>query len=222
MDEKGETVSWRKFWYAAKAWTSAQLSPNEYRNLREKDEKDASERRLTNYFFGTNWQELPGRAKDRLRNADTIWNAQERLGWEAIFSDLRIATEDMLGHFLWQPLSASTSGGQDFPEFVNIAKKLDENTERPEIGLCVKVSYFSCFKRFLEQQNLAQGDIEFLTNNLPSAMSQLQYVRNLGEHQPTNPWQREKIRPYIDLFFGIGKRGILPELARIGRLLKRT
>ena len=51
VNETGEHLSWREFWYVAREWATAQMSPNEYRKLRDDDEKNSSERRLRTYFF---------------------------------------------------------------------------------------------------------------------------------------------------------------------------
>ena len=47
-DDNGDQLKWDQFWHGAKAWATAQLSPGEYRKLREDDEEDAAERRLRN------------------------------------------------------------------------------------------------------------------------------------------------------------------------------
>ena len=75
-DKEGRWVTWGEFWRTARAWAEAQLSRNDYRKLREEDEKSASEDRLKNYFFDRNWSALPDRAKDRLITVDVIWNSR--------------------------------------------------------------------------------------------------------------------------------------------------
>ena len=220
-NEEGWLLTWGEYWLTARAWASAQLSPSEYRKMREEDEKSASEDRLRSYFFGENWVALPDRAKDRLITADVIWNSKANIAWEAVLSDLRIATEDMCHHFLWEPLSGCKSGGKELLQFVQLKDELDRDEKRPEIGVCVEVCRAGYLKSFLEQQNLGRDDIEFLTKNLPSALSQLQEARNSGEHQSAGSWQRRAVGPYFHQLIGIGKRGILPELARIGRQLRR-
>ena len=61
MEDDG-IQTWDGYWSVARGWVSAQLSPSEYRKMREMDERDAAERRLETYFFGSNWSYLPGRA----------------------------------------------------------------------------------------------------------------------------------------------------------------
>ena len=59
LDDNGDQLKWHQFWHGAKAWATAQLSPGEYRKLREDDKEDAAERRLRSYFFGSSWASLP-------------------------------------------------------------------------------------------------------------------------------------------------------------------
>ena len=77
--ERGDTVTWEGFWNAAQAWASAQLSPSEYRKMREDDEKHAAETRLKSYFFGSNWSSLPERARRGISSTLTFdLNSTER------------------------------------------------------------------------------------------------------------------------------------------------
>ena len=93
-EEFGGTLTWSEYWHSAHAWASAQLSPSEYRKMREADEKDAAERRLKSYFFGDDWSALPENAQRRLISADVNWNSPQRMSREAILNDLLRATEE--------------------------------------------------------------------------------------------------------------------------------
>lgn len=214
-------LTWTEFWLVAKTWVSAQLSPSEYRKMREEDKKNEAESRLKTYFFGQDWAVLPDRAKDRLITADTLWNSQANIAWEAVLNDLRIATEDMCQRFIWQPLSESKGGGQDLLQFVRLKDEMDRDGKRPEIATCVQVCRSGYFGEFLKRQSLGKEEMNFLTKKLPDAMSQLQGERNFAEHQSTASWRRNAVEDYVRRFFGIGQRGVLPELARIGRKLRR-
>ena len=77
LDEDRSMTTWGEFWHSAKTWASRQLSPSEYRKMRDRDENDAAERRLKNYFFGSSWSSLPERARQALITADTVWNSKE-------------------------------------------------------------------------------------------------------------------------------------------------
>lgn len=213
--------TWAEFWYEAKVWVSVQLSPSEYRKMREEDKKNEAESRLKTYFFGEDWAMLPDRAKDRLITADILWNSRANIAWEAVLNDLRIAMEDMCHKFIWQPLSGSKGGGQDLLKFIRLKSELDKGDKRPEIAVCIQVCRAEYFRDFLKQQNLGKGDFDFLTKKLPEAMGQLQWERNFAEHQSTGSWRRETVEIQVRQFFGIGQPGILPELARIGRQLRR-
>ena len=103
-EEGNLSLSWSEFWYGAAAWASAQLSPSEYRKMREDDEKRAAETRLKNYFFGRDWSSLPERAQQRLITADLIWNSPQRVSRESVLNDLLRAAEEMCEHCMVQPL----------------------------------------------------------------------------------------------------------------------
>lgn len=73
---------------------------------------------------------------------------------------------------------------------------------------------------FFEQQRLSKESIQFLIKDLPSALRELQSARNSGQHKSTNSWRKDEVRPSVRQFFGIGMKGVLPELARIGRKIQ--
>ncbi len=220
ISEEGEDLSWREFWHRALGWAEAQLSPNEYRKMQKADMKSASKQRLTNYFFHQYWPALPERARERLVTADVIWNSPEKLAWESTLSDLRIATEEMCYKFIWEPLSRS-SGGKDILEFLSLKHTVDIDGRRPEIREYIQVCGMSYLKNFLKRRNISEKDVKFVTHDLATAMEQLREARNFGEHQSRGTLPREKIRPLVRRFFGMGIRGILPELARIGQKIRK-
>ena len=218
-DEEGETLSWREFWHAAKAWASAQLSPNEYRKLREEDEKSASQHRLKNYFFINFWDDLPQRAKDRLVVADTIWNAPERMAWEAILSELRIVAEDLFDKYVFQPLNER---GVDINlELLGIMNEAKASTEHAQLFFFSKICRCRGFANLLNRWKVNQGDVEWLTAELPTKFDWLRQARNSAEHGDGDSWYREEVRPFFHAFLGIGQQGVLPELARVGRILQK-
>ena len=217
--ESGLHLTWMEFWLIAKTWVSAQLSPNEYRKMREDDKKSEAESRLKTYFFGQDWAVLPDRAKDRLITADTLWHSQANIAWEAVINDLRIATEDMCQTFLWQPLTSSNAGVS--PALLALLKQGLNIQERPGIVNCIGVCKESEFADYLKRQKVGSQDIAFLTKELPTAMDWLRRSRNRAEHE-SHSWSRDEVRPYFNRFLGINDQGVLPELARIGRKLRRV
>ena len=218
-DEKGETLNWREFWHAAHSWASAQLSPNEYIRLREEDEKKAAGRRLKSYFFGNSWDELPQRAKDRLVVADTTWNTQERLAWEAILADLRIAAEDVFDKFIFQPLYEKRA--ETGLELVRRMDKARFSTKRSPLYFFSRICRSEGFGHLLKSFRVGQKDIDWLGSDLPNMLDWLRRGRNSSEHGGRESWHREEVRPFIQAFLGIGQEGALPKLARVGRVLRQ-
>ncbi len=239
-NDEGYFLTWGEFWYAAKAWASAQLSPSDLMKLRaaEKQEEErkatenartASETRLKNYVFGIeNWGDLPKRAKDCLITLDGIWNSSEEVAWDTMLEGLSQATRAICHHSLWVSME---EGGipKDLP---------NDRLEKPLRGVvrlangqgffelkdCVEALRDSqVFKRFLTQREIDEADVEFLTQTLPKALDSLRESRNDAVHTTTESWGRDEVRNIVEEFLGIGgKPGILPELVRIGRKLRRV
>ena len=209
--------TWGEFWESARTWASAQLSPSEYRNLREEDENYAAQNRLKNYFFRDTWDTMPEQAKERLITADVNWNSNQRMSREAILNDLLRAIEAMCSRFIWQPLANSKNNSREFLHFLRRDSEIAENPRRsqPEVRDFIWVCEQSFFLEFIEQQNLA-ADVVFLTEDLPSAMRQLADERGSAEHDTGNSTAGIVIESTYQLFLGIGRPGILPKFARIG------
>ena len=210
-------LTWGEFWESARMWASIQLSPSEYRKMREEDEKFAAEDRLESYFFRDAWDTLPEQAKERLITADVNWNSKQRMSREAILNDLLRATEAMCSRFIWQPLANSKNNSREFLHFLRRDSEIAENPRRsqPEVRDFIWACEQLFFLEFIEQQNLA-ADVVFLTEDLPSAMRQLADERGSAEHDTGNSTAVKVIESTYQLFLGIGRPGILPKFARIG------
>ena len=219
LNESGESLSWGEFWHGAKAWAAAQLSPNEYHEMRQTDEKVAAESRLKAYFFNESWAILSERCKERLTDADRIWNSPGNASWEAVLNDLRIAVEEVCQQFLWQQLLSN--GGVSLA-LLSLLKKGIDVDGRPGVNDCIQICRHPEFKKHLTRLRVDDVDREFLTNQLPVAMRRLRDNRNRAEHEAGEPWHRGQVRPIVDEFLGIGQIGILPQLVRIGLKLRRN
>ena len=217
-NETGEHLSWREFWYVAREWATAQMSPNEYRKLRDDDENNSSERRLKTYFFDPFWSELPDRAKNRLIAADTLWNAQGRMAWDAVLSNLQIAAEEMFLKFVFQPMKGSVPTIDQ--QLLGLLEGIEHSREHSKIFYFADVCRNPSFEGFLKRRKIETTDIEFLTRELPGKLDRLRSRRNSAEHATEEACRREEISPFFHEFMGIGQRGVLPELARIGRSLR--
>ena len=218
VNETGEHLSWREFWYVAREWATAQMSPNEYRKLRDDDEKNSSERRLRTYFFDPFWSELPERARNRLIAADTLWNAQGTMAWDAVLSNLQTAAEEVFLKFVFQPLKAGVPAIDQ--QLLGLLDDIEHSQRRSKISYFANVCRNTSFKRFLKRRKMETTAIEYLTRDLPGKLDRLRVRRNEAEHEAEKAWRKEEIRPFFHEFMGIGQRGVLPELVRIGRSLR--
>ncbi len=213
----GGTLTWSEYWHSARAWASAQLSSSEYRKMRDADQREDAENRLKNYFFGHDWQALPKGAQERLISADVNWNSRQRMAREAILNDLLRATEEMCYEFIWKPLSESRESSLEFLKFE--ARAIDRHStpsSRHYVDLCKQRFLHDHLRRL----KLAEEEFRLLMVILPNLLEQLIDRRNPAEHEPGNPTSREVVEDCYKTFLGIGKRGVLPEFARIGRRLR--
>ena len=203
-DERRGTVTWGEFWYGAKQWSSAQLSPSEYRRMRQADLTEAAERRLARYFFHGTWNSLPERAQGRLISADINWNSHQGVSRESILNDLLRTVEEMCYTYIAKPL---------------------RNTEKAAalgVRRYIEICEDPRFEDFAAQRQLEDDEVRFLTENLPAAMRQLADERNAADHVAGVSAANDIVTSAYRLFMGIGQSGILPELAQVGRKLKNT
>ena len=212
-------LAWGGFWHGAKMWASAQFSPSEYRKMREDDEKHAAETRLKNYFFGIDWPYLPERAQHRLINADLIWNSPQRVSRESVLNDLLRVVEEMCEQFMFQPLMNEE---RTRSEILSIEGRVSEDWRRASLGVreYIWICNIQSLPSFLEELQLAEDEIQFVTRRLPTAMRQLTDARNPAEHEVGSSAPPKLVNIAYRLYLGIGQPGILPELARIGRKLQ--
>ena len=214
--EEGHTLSWSEFWNYARGWASAQLSPSEYRKIREEEERHAAEGRLKRYFFYDTWDELSCRAKRRLVNADILLNSPQKVALEALLNDLRIATEEICHRIIWEPL---VNNKRPSLEFLSEKAKLEESRppRDPSISNYTWICQQKWYCEFLAEQKLDKDDIRFLTKDLPSKLSQLKSERNPAEHEIGKSAAPGSPQTFYRGFLGIGQEGVLPQLVRIGR-----
>lgn len=214
-EDYGIALNWNEYWQRARGWAEAQLSPSEYRKMRDADREDAAERRLKNYFFGGNWTQLPSRAQAALISADRTWN-EEKGRRESILNELRIASEEFCYKFIWKPLTASKPSSFDF---LDLKTKVVARGSTPSLFEYAGLFGRPYFRLFLKGQELDCSDKKFLTEALPAMLEQLRPRRNDGEHVIGSTTSESTIGDYYRTFLGIGGLGGLPEFARIGRKL---
>ena len=218
-EEDGSQVTWGEYWRGAKAWASAQLSRSEYREMRRRDDLDASERRLEKYFFGDNWSKLPVRAQERIIVADIIWTSYQRVDMESLLNELQRASEEMCYAFIWDPLLGEQIASEGLLIEIE-ARMAQEGRQEPNMGDFLGICDHSQFVEFLRRRALDEGGIQFMSESLPVAMGQLRSARNLAEHEMGSSVPGGQIEELYWKFLGIGRAGILPEHVRNGTELR--
>ena len=218
-DEHGDIATWEAFWTAAQTWAAAQLSPNDLvRALRGMEDGEAKDR-LKNYFFMGTWTNLPPKAQERLTYADLAWNSPERGSGGPILGNLLTATEEMCEQFIFQQLKNEARLQSDI---LRIEARVTEDIRRNSLGIreYIRICNIHSLPRVLEELQLEETDIQFLTEKLPAAMEHLTPARNIDVHETGIFVRPELVTAAFRMFLGIGQRGILPDLARIGRKLQ--
>ena len=155
VDEESNRVTWHTFWQDAAGWASAQLSPSEYNRMRENDEKNAAERRLSNYFFMGTWPDLPERARERIVSADVMWNSHQRVSREAILNELQRAAEEMCYCYFFR------------------AFREEDQDKKYGLRDYIRMCESDTFKKFATRAQLEDNDVSFLRRDLPSSCRQL-------------------------------------------------
>ena len=220
-DEEGAFLSWSEFWNYARGWASSQLSPSEYRKMREEDEKDQSERRLRRYFFHDTWAELSCRARNRLINADLHMHSSRDGGRESLLNELRVAIEETCYQVIWEPLADNKRPSSEFLREKAKYEKFHHPPRYPGIAEYTRICQQKWYREFLTQQKLDGYDINFLTEDLPYKLSQLKSERNRAEHEIGRSPAAESPQSFYRGFLGIDQKGVLPQLVRIGRKLRQ-
>ncbi len=205
-----------------KEWVKGSLSLPEIRRLWEKSEDVDAARRLQVYYFGGDlWQTLPNRAQAVLVNADRAFVARSDAGrTAAILNELRIAAEELLRDRLWKPLIAWADEQADYrsPDFAEI-RFARERAYRKSPSL---ETYEPLLRdgigagRFLrEQAGVDEKGLQFIKQQAAETLRRLRQARNAAEHNHGHEADLAEIRDLYADAVGIGRKGVLPELARL-------
>ncbi len=146
-----------------------------------------------------------------------MWNSREKGRPESILNELLRATEEMCYEFIWKPLSESRESSLEFLKFE--ARATDRHStpsSRHYVDLCKQ----RFLHDHLRRQKLAEEEFRLLTVTLPNLLGQLIDRRNPADHETGGTTPHETVEDCYKTFLGIGKMGVLPELARIGRKLR--
>ncbi len=205
-----------------KAWVRGSLSLPEIRSIFEEREDAAAERRLQVYYFADGlWQALPNRARAALVSADRAFVSGGAGRASGILNELRIAAEELLRYRLWEPLILWMERQPDYltsPDFVEIryarerahrgspSLETHERLLRDGIGV----------GRFLRERVVGdKTGLQFITQQAAKHLGRLRQARNAAEHEPGYEADSAAIRDLYAEAVGVGRKGVLPEMARL-------
>lgn len=206
-----------------KAWVKGSLAFPEIRSLIEDREDADAERRLRVYYFGDGlWGTLPNRVRAALVSADRAFVSGGAGRTAAILNELRIAAEELLRYRLWEPLIAWADEQEEYRESADFSQLrfIREEPRRESLGLeqCERLLRDDvAVGRFLRDElGVSKDDLaQTIRQRALKYFGRLRAARNAAEHDPGHEADSAKIRGLYAEAVGIGRKGVLPELARL-------
>ena len=222
-DTDFDVYQWEEFWNRALGWVEAQLSSGEFKDIIREREDERAEERLRKYFFGlAEWERIPSRAKRSLVDADRKWLSSQAGRPEAIFNDLRIATEEIVHRAFWTPLVTWYESSHSDEEARRLHGRLAwEPGKQPDLFVLERLCHSQEMEDFLISLNTEVGDRRFICEQLPSDMRRLREARREAEHMLGRTWELRQASELFGSFLGIGRGGILPRLLDVSSRLDR-
>lgn len=232
VDWEGEKQDGFPFWIYAEGLCTTRLSPTEYNKQKRRDDEEASETRLRNYFFGDCWDNIAEEIQSKLKTIDYLWFSPQKMDFGDVVEDLKIVTEQLVRQLLWDPF-VQWRNSNDYKRDLEVLKKeiafekslqfLKDTGYEPWLPYYAAMLALPSFKeQFIPQAPFSEDDRKFILNNLAEPLTKLNPKRKKRAHPPPSErktWQREDVGPLLKQFLGINEEGVLPRLAR---MLKRA
>lgn len=214
------------FWQRANWWAESQLDASELRQWRMEREDQAAERRLETYFFDDeSWRSLSERARSSLVNADRDWFSRANTRSEALLNELKIATEEILLHGLWDPLDRWVAGQgrerKDIQVFLDLKAALAKARLTPDLNHYEQLCGTTVAGAFLKRNGATGTERQWFTQQLPKRLRKLRNARRRAEHETASTWTRAQLKEFVAEFLGIGQPGIIPRLTKLLRVESR-
>lgn len=217
IDAKGETWNLPEYWQHALGRAETQLTPSEFKKIIDEREEQAAEKRLHKYFFGEAiWEKLPERSRRSLISADRDWFSGSIVRIEAILNELRIAVEEILIQFFWEPLviwvekdGQNQRGTQEFQEF---RIELTNKGKIPSILDFERICKMPITGTYLVAKNIPRESRLWFIQNLQKSLYPLRQARNRAEHESGSEFTHEEINRFYEEFIGIGQPGVIKQL----------
>jgi len=207
------------YWYESLGWVEAQISQSEFKKIISEREEEAAIQRLQRYFFKENiWRKIPERARRCLVTADRDWFSGSAIRTEAVFSNLSIATEEILFFGLWKKLEKWLASQPDTIQeerLFSLKDKLADRSKSSRLRILADICKEKVTERYLEYRGYSPYEITWLTESLPAKIHELYNKRNLAEHESEIRWAPAEIAHYYRRFMGIGQYGIIPSLCAL-------
>lgn len=200
-----------------KEWIKGSFSLPEIRSIYETREDAAAERRLEVYYFPNGlWQALPKRAREALVSADRAFVSGGAGRSAAILNELRVAVVELLHQRLWEPLIAWAERPENHAASPFIRSERDQLQGRsPDLDAFEKTLGDMETGRFLDQAGLDKEGLRFIKQQAVKTLQRLRLARNAAEHEPGHEADPAALRDLYAEAVGVGRKGVLPELARL-------
>jgi hypothetical protein len=180
----------------------------------------AADQKLRSLYSNTKiWSIIPDRAKRSMVDAERAWTSGSNARIESILNELRIATEQLLLDGLWNQLE-QWDGFQNQPEwyrhgFLDLKAEFIETGSQPTLLCLQRACRLQVTNAFLVSKQASEEQRKWFTEQLPDSLYRLRHIRNIAEHEGFNQWTRDELRPYVEEYLGIGKKGVLQKIVEI-------
>lgn len=100
-------------------------------------------------------------------------------------------------------------------DFFNLKAELAEKRRLPTILDLERICRMSVTGAYLAEKGVVPKERQWFIKELPRSLYHLRKARNRAEHESIGNWARQELAGFVAEFIGIGRPGILPQLAKV-------
>lgn len=173
------------YWEKAETFAENRLSPDQFRKMRDEDEREGAEQRLCRDFFDDVWSNLPPGVRDSLIDAERHWSSRPKPQYDHMTSAYREALEGLLKIHL--PFLAKMARRRLEPNIMQWLPPLPtDRIPRNFLGKAsISLEYDPTVIAWVKSLVRKDEDRRFLRKRFPNCLRELVEVRNYYEHRDT-------------------------------------
>jgi hypothetical protein len=191
-DSEGRELQGWVYWEKAETFAENRLSPDQFRKLRDEEEREGAERRLHRDFFDDIWSDLPPGVRNSLIDAENHWSSRLKPQFDHMTSAYREALEELLKiHFPFLAKKARRKLDRNLMPWLPPlpADRIPKNfLGKMSISLEYDPTVIAWIRRVESEDECGR----FLRERFPNCLKELVDVRNYYEHRDTYQYKREE------------------------------